>query len=103
MSFETANPPYNASDPHATFLNSSCFDFLQIELVPLAYRMAAEVSAQEQAWLNGSQKLEGQAKRESGVTSAAGVAGQDEEELRESVFYRLESLGYRVGLGIVER
>ncbi|KAB8349462.1 hypothetical protein FH972_023489 [Carpinus fangiana] len=26
----------------------------------------------------------------------------DEEELREAVFYRLETLGYRVGLGVVE-
>lgn len=27
----------------------------------------------------------------------------EEEEERERVFYRLESLGYRVGLGLVER
>lgn len=27
----------------------------------------------------------------------------DEDELREATFYRLEALGYRVGLGIVER
>ncbi|CAF9919388.1 MAG: hypothetical protein GOMPHAMPRED_001774 [Gomphillus americanus] len=44
MSFEPPTPPYNASDPHATFLNSSCFDFLLIEVVPLAYRTAAAVT-----------------------------------------------------------
>lgn len=27
----------------------------------------------------------------------------DEEEAREAVFHRLETLGYRVGLGVVER
>lgn len=27
----------------------------------------------------------------------------DDEELKEAMFYRLEGLGYRVGLGIVER
>jgi hypothetical protein len=32
-----------------------------------------------------------------------GTATVDEEEAREAVFHRLESLGYRVGLGVVER
>ena len=41
MSFETPIPPYNASDPYATFLSSSLFDLLMIEMVPLAYRLAA--------------------------------------------------------------
>jgi hypothetical protein len=27
----------------------------------------------------------------------------DEDEAREAVFHRLEGLGYRVGLGVVER
>ncbi|KAI2487167.1 Trafficking protein particle complex protein [Pyrenophora tritici-repentis] len=33
----------------------------------------------------------------------AGTATVDDEEAREAVFHRLESLGYRVGLGVVER
>ena len=41
MSFETPLPPYNASDPYATFLSSSLFDLLMIEMVPLAYRLAS--------------------------------------------------------------
>ncbi|KAI9718968.1 MAG: hypothetical protein M1812_003853 [Candelaria pacifica] len=77
MSFDTPLPPYNASDPHATFLNSSCLDFLLIELVPMAQRLADELSIP-------SEKM-------------------DEEERREAVFYRLEVLGYRVGQGLVER
>jgi hypothetical protein len=32
-----------------------------------------------------------------------GTATVDEEEAREAVFHRLENLGYRVGLGVVER
>jgi hypothetical protein len=31
------------------------------------------------------------------------VEGMDEEETRDAVFWRLDSLGYRVGLGIVDR
>lgn len=81
MSFETPLPPYNASDPHATFLNSSCFDLLLIEMVPLAYRLAGELTAARQ----GANKR------------------IDEEEQKDAAFRRLDSLGYRVGQGLVER
>ena len=81
MSFETTIPPYNASDPHATFLGASCLDLLLIEIVPMAYRMAAELPAR--------------------ATYAAKHV--DEEEQREAAFRRLETLGYRVGQGLVER
>lgn len=44
------------------------------------------------------------------TTAAAGTATvpgskrvMDEEEERDAVFYRLETLGYRVGQGLVER
>ncbi|KAI9785014.1 MAG: Trafficking protein particle complex subunit 33 [Geoglossum umbratile] len=77
MSFDTPLPPFNASDPHATFLNSSCLDLLLIELVPMAYRLANELSVSDERL--------------------------DDEEEREAVFYRLEMLGYRVGQGLVER
>ncbi|KAI9766836.1 MAG: Trafficking protein particle complex subunit 33 [Geoglossum simile] len=77
MSFDTPLPPFNASDPHATFLSSSCLDLLLIELVPMAYRLANELSVSEERL--------------------------DDEEEREAVFYRLEMLGYRVGQGLVER
>ncbi|KAL8791436.1 MAG: hypothetical protein Q9213_000052 [Squamulea squamosa] len=81
MSFETPLPPYNASDPHATFLNSTCFDLLLIEMVPLAYRMAEQLTA----------------------ARSGGSTPVDEEEQREAVFRRLDALGYRVGQGLVER
>ncbi|KAI4276716.1 MAG: hypothetical protein LQ337_002291 [Flavoplaca oasis] len=81
MSFETPLPPYNASDPHATFLNASCFDLLLIEMVPFAHRLAEQLTAER-----------------AGVTTRL-----DEEEQREAVFRRLDHLGYRVGQGLVER
>ncbi|KAL8701387.1 MAG: hypothetical protein Q9224_000531 [Gallowayella concinna] len=83
MSFETPLPPYNASDPHATFLNSSCFDLLLIEMVPLAYRTAEEGAATR----NGESRTQ----------------QVDEEKQTEAVFQKLDGLGYRVGQGLVER
>ena len=81
MSFETPPPPYNASDPYATFLNASCMDLLLIEMVPMAYRLAGEL----------------------GTRCQDGVKPVDEDEQREAAFRRLETLGYRVGQGLVER
>ncbi|EEP78314.1 conserved hypothetical protein [Uncinocarpus reesii 1704] len=88
MSFDTTpTPSFNASDPHARFLNSSCLDLLFIELVPMAERLVQELEA------NNAPDGEG----------VAGGKALDEEELREATFYKLESLGYRVGLGLAER
>ena len=84
MSFETPLPPYNASDPHATFLNSSCFDLLFIEMVPLAHRLAEQLMDERSG-------------------SGSGTQVMDEEEQREAAFRRLDALGYRVGQGLVER
>ena len=82
MSFETPLPPYNASDPHAVFLNASCLDLLLIEIVPMAYRLTDELAART-------------------LGDSDGAA--DEEEQKEAAFRRLETLGYRVGQGLVER
>ncbi len=81
MSFETPLPPYNATDPFASFLNASCMDLLLIEMVPMAYRLAEELA----------------------VSGKDGVKHIDEDEQRETAFRRLETLGYRVGQGLVER
>ena len=81
MSFETPLTLYNASDPHATFLNTSCFDLLLIEIVPMTYRLVSELS----------------------IPLEDGDTTMDEEEQREAVFRRLEALGNRVGQGLVER
>ncbi|KAK3944308.1 trafficking protein particle complex subunit 6B [Diplogelasinospora grovesii] len=109
MSFESVMPPYNASDPSARFLSSSCLDFLLIELVPMAYRVTnqLEAAALEQEDLTtagvppttpGTQQLQ-----PPGGTAGGTGRKMDEDEERDAVFYRLESLGYRVGQGLVER
>lgn len=75
MSFD-ASASLSVSDPNARALSSSCFDFLLIELVPMAERIAKELSTDE---------------------------NEPEEEIRETTYFRLESLGYRVGQGLAER
>ena len=81
MSFETPLPPYNASDPYATFLNSSCMDLLLIEMIPMAYRLASQLA----------------------IPRPDVVTAVDDDEQREAAFRRLDTLGYRVGQGLVER
>lgn len=118
MSFEPVLPPYNASDPTATFLSSSCLDLLLIELVPMAYRVTNELEAASSASnpppppAPASQTTTTTADSVSASvqSTAAGTAAapkqrgaMDEEEERDAVFYRLETLGYRVGQGLVER
>ncbi|KAF2231903.1 transport protein particle component [Viridothelium virens] len=109
-------------DPHANLLNVSCFDLLLIELVPLAYRLANEQAEREAEWV-GSGKTgnirsdtggggKGKGEGAGGPGAKGGVAsvgggtegaeGED-EEIRENAHWRLDMLGYRVGLGIVER
>ncbi|KAK4232124.1 transport protein particle component [Podospora fimiseda] len=80
-SFDPVMPPYNSTDPSARFLSASSLDFLLIEMVPMAYRVTNQL-------LSHSEQQEQE---------------QDEEETREAVFFRLESIGYRVGQGLVER
>jgi hypothetical protein len=102
MSFESPLPPFNASDPSATFLNSSCLDLLMIELVPMAYRIVNEVdgdAAQIQRD-DASLSVKGPA---GGVNGSVNGKKMDEDEERDAVFFRLEMLGYRVGQGLVER
>ncbi|KAF3038163.1 Trafficking protein particle complex subunit 33 [Didymella heteroderae] len=107
--------PTSYIDPTFSLLNSTCLDLLLIELVPMAYRITADLAAREEEWTSTST---GKANRLSshsndgsstaagagaGTIGAGGTATVDEEESREAVFHRLESLGYRVGLGVVER
>jgi trafficking protein particle complex subunit 6 len=130
-------PPGDPTGPHVA---QSCFDFLLIELVPLAYRLAAAAADRDAeaqslrqpsnnnnaARTSKTKSVDGGAASSVTTTGTAGgekgakgvvskghalgtggiggaVRGWDEEETRESVFWRLDSLGYRVGLGIVER
>lgn len=142
MSFEPVLPPYNANDPTATFLSSSCLDLLLIELVPMAYRVTNELEAASSAsnpppppppastaTPAGATPTAPDSMTASVVSTALGApvksqlpnppttqrgsggggaaatpaATMDEEEERDAVFYRLETLGYRVGQGLVER
>jgi hypothetical protein len=117
-SFDQPLPPYNASDPNATFVGTSCLDFLLIEIVPMAYRIANELEeasdrGSKETKDSGSVSTAAAGTISSGTTAALGTntntntAGRksrlDEDEEREAVFFRLEALGYRVGLGLVER
>lgn len=56
----------------------------------MAYRITNEVEA-------------GAGHKERGKELQNGEGRMDEDEERDAVFYRLESLGYRVGQGLVER
>ncbi|KAG8166115.1 hypothetical protein KVR01_004667 [Diaporthe batatas] len=107
MSFEAVMPPYNVGDPTATFLSASCLDFLLIELVPMAYRVTNELEASassaQGATSSSSTAAAAAAAAEKDVSPSAPRAAMDEEEERDAVFYRLETLGYRVGQGLVER
>lgn len=76
MSFD-ASASVTVTDPNARALSSSCFDFLLIELVPMAERLAKELSTDDNE--------------------------PEDEEVRESTYFRLETLGYRVGQGLAER
>ncbi|KAI5457883.1 transport protein particle component [Mariannaea sp. PMI_226] len=107
MSFEPVMPPYNSSDPTANFLSSSCLDFLLIELVPLAYRVTHDrdtpITDPSSTPADIASTSHAVSSNAAGVTSGVGTRKADEEEDLEAVHYRLETLGYRVGQGLVER
>lgn len=106
--------PSSYVDPTFSLLNSTCLDLLLIELVPMAYRITADLAQREEEWTGPSTKANRLSSHSNdasstvagaaaGTTGAGGTATVDEEESREAVFHRLEALGYRVGLGVVER
>ena len=88
-------------------LSTSCLDFLMIELVPMTYRVANELDTSAAA--DGSAEHKNNAAETASnaatatTTAAGGSRKLDEDEERDAVFFRLEGLGYRVGLGLVER
>ncbi|KAF1829891.1 transport protein particle component [Decorospora gaudefroyi] len=104
-----SDPPTPYNDPTFSLINTSCLDHLLIELVPMAYRITSDLGQREEEFIHGAQKRlsdDGGASRSSGGPVGGGGGGTgtvDEEEAREAVFQRLEGLGYRVGLGVVER
>ncbi|CAE7007530.1 hypothetical protein CFE70_001463 [Pyrenophora teres f. teres 0-1] len=87
----------------------------------MAYRITADLAQREEEWIRGTTIGEkGRLASGAGGDAASITAGTargtdggpvggvatatiDDDEAREAVFHRLESLGYRVGLGVVER
>ncbi|KAI9897586.1 hypothetical protein N3K66_007442 [Trichothecium roseum] len=113
MSFNASHPlPYNASDPNATFLSASSLDFLLIELVPLSRRIAAaqlppplqaasaSASASASAAPPQPSSSAPEAKHPEGQPPPHGI---DDEEVLDAMRHRLDSVGYRVGQGLVEK
>ncbi|KAK1236969.1 hypothetical protein MKX08_007917 [Trichoderma sp. CBMAI-0020] len=120
MSLSPPLPPFNSSDPSATFLSSSALDFLLIELVPLANRITTERDFASPATATASATAPSDALQSpphsaatarSEATSGTVVGDAaadtprriDDEEHLDAVHYRLEAQGYRVGQGLVER
>lgn len=102
MAFDAPLPPYNASDPLATFFNVSCLDLLLIEMVPLAERMARRAERIEAGELDVDEAGDGV---EGGKDSIGAKEREDGggEVYRDALFFRLDALGYRVGQGLSER
>lgn len=85
----------------------------------MAYRITTDLALREEESIHGhhtSATASTQKDKDNDATSTVGMSANgaggaggiggttlDEEEAREAVFHRLETLGYRVGLGIVER
>jgi len=69
----------------------------------MAYRITADLAMREEEWTRGAPKPNRLSGTSADGTSGGPVGTVDEEEAREAVFHRLEGLGYRVGLGVVER
>lgn len=108
-SLDPVLPPYNSSDPGASFISTSALDFLLIELVPLAYRITSEHHQPPPGAQSSSAATHNDGvSTTNNTTTAAGAVttlsrGLDEEEALDAVKHRLDTAGYRVGQGLVER
>lgn len=99
---------------------ASTLDFLLIELVPLAQRIATDLHARESALLSSS--LERNATLNTStlapsstaaptISTGGGLAPHDSmsttsdthSSIHESTLHTLDTLGYRVGLGLIEK
>lgn len=79
-------------NPHQKQVSTSCFDFLIIEIVPLAMRVVDEIRERQQNEQETSSLLRTQ--KSASKTNAEG--GDDD------VYFRVEQYGYRLGRGLAE-
>ncbi|KAK3710621.1 hypothetical protein LTR37_010249 [Vermiconidia calcicola] len=122
----------DTDDAHAPKFAASALDFLLIELVPLAQRITEKVQARDQALIDEYRRSKLFNGSNNGTTPEDVKAAKNTEEAvkkkpkkgakpenteptttlgfppttpqtREAMFWRLDSLGYRVGQGLVER
>ncbi|KAK7213534.1 hypothetical protein V2G26_020712 [Clonostachys chloroleuca] len=115
MSLEPLASPHSVSDSGAAFTSSSALDFLLIELVPLAYRVTGETLPPRYSESNGTgaptaagaatiSTANTQNTPASGTAPSANFPSRvDEDDAADAARHRLETLGYRVGQGLVER
>ena len=133
MSKAQPNQSFDTDTAQDPKFASSTLDFLLIELVPLAQRITEQLHTREQALLdeykrsrifNQSDKPQTTDTSDDGKPVAEGTEGATStnetatnggmpmtsigfpalsDNGRESVFWRLDGLGYRVGQGLVER
>ncbi|QIW98365.1 hypothetical protein AMS68_003883 [Peltaster fructicola] len=118
--------------PLEPVLATSCLDFLLIELVPLAQRMVERIHAREQnirdeykrsqsfhkaPHIRNASTTATQDNPESQIDAASSVvdstkdttadtttlAGAVDDDVRDTLFWKLDQMGYRVGQGLVER
>lgn len=92
------------AEPDATYVSMSCFDFLLIELVPMAERLAREYEASLDI-PSITNKTPGKTNTSTtGPVTPTTYDGLPETEVfKDSVYFRLEKLGFRVGVGLSER
>ncbi|OPB46626.1 TRAPP complex component Trs33 [Trichoderma guizhouense] len=115
MSLSPPMPPFNSTDPTASFLSSSALDFLLIELVPLAQRVTSQRDFPSSSSSSAATTQNPDNKHDSASShhhrksdshhppAADSLKKIDDEEHLDAVHLRLESQGYRVGQGLVER
>jgi trafficking protein particle complex subunit 6 len=82
--------PPGSTDPLQSFLSTTCMDLLLIELVSLSRRLATATPTprDDDLFLD---------------TNSPQQMSLDEDAERETMYFRLEPLGFRVGQGIAER
>lgn len=125
------SPSLDTDDAQNPKANAAALDFLLIELVPLAQRITEQVQAREKALMeeyrrskiftnntasSSSDKTASTSAKDGTETASPPSAAKDakaevtsigfpivDEQAREGMFWRLDSLGYRVGQGLVER